>query len=625
MKKNYKFKMFKVSLMPQIAFLTLLFSSIGLHAQKNPIDFETGGHGATWTWTVFENSSNPAVEIITNPDQSGINTSSKVMKFTALQAGNPWAGCESMHGSTDLDTFSWNSNNRIIKVMVWKSEISDVAIKIASSTNWSETEVKIPNTKINEWEELTFDFTNKINPPSGNGVLDQIIIFPDFQTRTSDNICYIDNITFNAGTASEPTTAAPTPTQASADVISMFSNAYTNIAVNTWRTDWSAATLSDVQVAGNDTKKYSSLDFVGIETVGANVIDVSDMLYFHIDVWTPNVNTMSVKIVDFGADGNFGGGDDKEHQVTLTPTKNGWNSFDIPMSDFTGLTSKEHIAQLIFSCTPAGQGTLYLDNIFYHKSPIIDPNTPQEAAPTPVFAGTDVISLFSNSYTNKTVNTWRTDWSQATLTDLQIKGNDTKKYSSLDFVGIEAIGANVIDASSMDRFYFNAWTPNLTSFKVKLVDFGADGAFGGSDDKEHELTLTAPTLNSWNTYDLPLSSFTGLTTKAHIAQLILVGTPTGAGTVFIDNVLFRKEALSLSNATLNTINVYPNPATEQVTLSSTNTIASVEIFNSLGQKVLNLNSDSNTVTIDIANLNKGIYTIKTNTDNGQSVSKLIVE
>jgi hypothetical protein len=296
MKKNYKFKMFKVSLMPQIAFLTLLFSSIGLHAQKNPIDFETGGHGATWTWTVFENSSNPAVEIITNPDQSGINTSSKVMKFTALQAGNPWAGCESMHGSTDLDTFSWNSNNRIIKVMVWKSEISDVAIKIASSTNWSETEVKIPNTKINEWEELTFDFTNKINPPSGNGVLDQIIIFPDFQTRTSDNICYIDNITFNAGTASEPTTAAPTPTQASADVISMFSNAYTNIAVNTWRTDWSAATLSDVQVAGNDTKKYSSLDFVGIETVGANVIDVSDMLYFHIDVWTPNVNTMSVKI-----------------------------------------------------------------------------------------------------------------------------------------------------------------------------------------------------------------------------------------------------------------------------------------------------------------------------------------
>jgi hypothetical protein len=233
--------------------------------------------------------------------------------------------------------------------------------------------------------------------------------------------------------------------------------------------------------------------------------------------------------------------------------------------------------------------------------------------------------MFSNSYTNKTVNTWRTDWSAATLEDLQIKGNDVKKYSSLNFVGIETVGANVIDASSMDRFYFNAWTPNLTSLKVKLVDFGADGSFGGGDDKEHELTLTVPTLNAWNTYDLPLSSFTGLTTKAHIAQYILVGTPTGSGTVFIDNVLFRKEALSVSNVNLNTINIYPNPATEQVTLSSTNTIASVELFNSLGQKVLNLNADSNSVTINIANLSKGIYTIKTNTDNGQSVSKLIVE
>jgi hypothetical protein len=626
MKKNYKFKMSKVSLMSQIALLTLLFSSIGLHAQKSPIDFETGGNGATWTWTVFENSSNPAIEIITNPDQSGINTSSKVMKFTVLQAGNPWAGCESKRGSTDLDTFSWNSKNRIIKIMVWKPIISDVGIKFATDSGWAEVEVKVANTKINEWEELTFDFTGKINPPSLKGNLNQIIIFPDFQARTSDNICYIDNITFNTGTASEPTTAAPTPTQASADVISMFSNAYTNKSVNSWRTDWSIATLTDIQIAGNDTKKYTSLDYVGIETLGANLLDVRNMLYFHFDVWTPNANTVSVKLVDVGANGTFGGGDDKEHQVTLTPTKNGWNSFDVPMSDFTGLTSREHIAQLIFNSTPSGQGTLYIDNIFYHKTPIIDPNTPQEAAPTPVFVGTDVISLFSNSYTNKTVNTWRTEWSdKSNLTDLQIKGNDTKRYTSLNFVGIETLDTNVIDASKMDRFYFNAWTPNLTSLKVKLVDFGANGAVGGGDDKEHELTLTTPTLNAWNTYDLPLSSFTGLTTKSHIAQYILVGTPSGSGTLFIDNVLFRKEALSVSSTTLNTISVYPNPATEQVTLSSVTTITSVELFNSLGQKVLSLNSDSNIVTIDITNLNKGVYTIKTNTYNGQSVSKVIVE
>jgi len=70
----------------------ILFSSA--IAQNGPVDFESGGFGADWTWTVFENDTNPALEIIDNPDPSGINTSSTVAQFTALQAGMPFAGCE---------------------------------------------------------------------------------------------------------------------------------------------------------------------------------------------------------------------------------------------------------------------------------------------------------------------------------------------------------------------------------------------------------------------------------------------------------------------------------------------------------------------------------------------------
>ena len=625
MKKNYQTKRFKVKLIREITFSIFMLAGMSAFAQKSPINFETGGNGASWTWTVFENSTNPAVEIITNPDQSGINTSSKVMKFTALQAGNPWAGCESKYGTTDLDTFSWKASNRTIKIMVWKSEISDVGIKFITDSKWSEIEVKVANTKINQWEELTFDFTGKINPPSGNGILGQIAIFPDFTARTKDNICYIDNITFSAGAATEPTTAAPTPTRPSTDVISMFSNAYTNKTVNTWRTDWSVATLTDLQIAGNDTKKYSSLDYAGIETVGANVLDIRTMLYFHFDVWTPNITSFGVKIVDFGADGAYQGGDDKEHQVLLTPTKNGWNSFDIPLSDFTGLTTKEHIAQLIFNGTPAGSSTLFVDNVYYHKTPIIDPNTPQTASPTPTFPATNVISMFSNPYTNKTVNTWRTDWSNATLEDVQIVGNDTKKYTKLDVAGVETVGTNVIDLTNMTHFYFNAWTPNLTSLKVKLVDFGADGAYAGGDDKEHELTLTVPTLSSWNTYDLTLSSFTGLTTKAHFAQLIFVGAPSGSGTLFIDNVLFRKESLSTTGLKIDNLKIYPNPASESVTFTSDKIIQTISLTNSLGQNVIVMNPESTNFVIDVSKLSKGVYSIKTTSNEGQSTSKLVIQ
>lgn len=622
MNNKYKTNTTQANLFRKLALTIFMVGGMSAFAQNAPINFETGGNGATWTWTTFENSTNPALTVVANPASGGINTSANVAQFTALLAGNSYAGVECAH--LDIGKFTLSTSNSTVKIMVYKSVISDVGIKFATNSGASTGEIKVANTKINEWEELTFNFAGKVGEASSTDI-DQIVVFPDFQTRTTTNVCYFDNITFSAGTVTAPTTAAPTPTRPAADVMSMFSNAYTNKTVNTWRTDWSAGTLTDLQIAGNDTKKYSSLDYAGVETLGANLLDISSMLYFHIDVWTPNITTFKVKIVDFGADGGYQGGDDKEHEVVLTPTQNGWNSYDIPMSDFTGLTTKQHIAQLVFSCAPAGQGTAYIDNVYYHKTPLVDPNTPQTAAPTPAFVAADVISMFSNAYTNKTVNSWRTDWSVATLTDLQVAGNDTKKYSALDFVGVETVGANVIDATGMTHFYFNAWTPNLTSFKVKLVDFGADGAYQGGDDKEHELTLTAPTLSSWNTYDLPLSSFTGLTTRAHMAQLVFVGAPTGSGTVFIDNVLYRKEASATKNQNLNNLKLYPNPASQQVTLTGDEAIKTLTLTNSLGQNVITLNPNSNEVVIDISKLSKGVYFVNTTSEAGQSTTKLVVQ
>ena len=41
----------------------------------------------------------------------------------------------------------------------------------------------------------------------------------------------------------------------------------------------------------------------------------------------------------------------------------------------------------------------------------------------------------------------------------------------------------------MEHFNLDVWTPDATTFRVKLVDFGADAAFGGGDDTEHELAF----------------------------------------------------------------------------------------------------------------------------------------
>ena len=327
--------------------------------------------------------------------------------------------------------------------------------------------------------------------------------------------------------------AAPIPTIPAANVISMFSDSYTNVTVDTWRTSWSQANLEDINISGNQTKKYSALNFVGIEAT-SSPINASAMTFFHTDIWSSDLTEFKVKLVDFGADGVFGGGDDKEDEITIfNPEKEKWVSLDLPLSSFTGLTTRSHIAQIIFVGAPSGATTVYVDNVFFYN--LAGSIT---AAPAPTLAASKVISMFSDGYTNVTVDTWRTPWSQGNLEDVVIGGNNTKKYTALNFVGVETI-ANPINASAMTHFHTDVWSSDFTEFRVKLVDLGANGVFGGGDDVEHEVVIPSPAKGVWVSLDIPLSSFTELTTKSHIGQLIYVGGPAGQNTVYVDNVYFH--------------------------------------------------------------------------------------
>lgn len=367
---------------------------------------------------------------------------------------------------------------------------------------------------------------------------------------------YLDNIYFYKVPAPPapmaPTTAAPSPTRAASSVISLFSNAYSNNAVDTWSADWDQADVADVKVGSDDVKRYSNLTFAGIEFISAKV-NATALTGLHLDLWTPDATEapaeFKLKLVDFGADGGFGGGDDVEHELSVTRanttsfTTGTWISLDLPFTSFPGLTTRGHLAQLIISGTLR---TVYLDNVyFYGDAAPPAPTAPTTAAPTPTFAANNVISLFSNAYTNQPVDTWSASWDQADLTDLQVTGNDTKRYTNMVFAGIEFIGTKV-NASAFTHFSFDLWTPDATTagkvFRVKLVDFGANGAFGGGDDTEHELTLTGtstPALaaGSWTRLSIPLSAFTGLQSRNNLAQLIFSGD---LATVYIDNVLFYR-------------------------------------------------------------------------------------
>lgn len=361
-------------------------------------------------------------------------------------------------------------------------------------------------------------------------------------------------ITVNVGTASGPAGPAAAPTRAANDVISLFSDVYTDHAVSSFSAEWDAADLSDILIAGDAVKLYTNLSFAGID-FSSSTIDASEMTTFHMDIWTPDQTSpptdFNIKLVDFGADGAYGGGDDVEYEVALTESttpaiaSGTWVGLDLPLADFTGLTTRGHLAQIVLS---GGLSTVYVDNIYFYKGSGGTGSEPSSAAPVPGFSADDVVSLFSDEYTNITVDTWSALWDDADIADVQIAGDNVKYYTNLVYAGIECT-SEPFDVSGLTHFYMNIWTPDPTAspaiFKIKLVDFGSNGVWnGGGDDVEHELVFTAAstpalTTGSWITFDIPLSDFTGLVTKSHMAQIIFTADP-GPNHVYMDNLLFHK-------------------------------------------------------------------------------------
>ena len=166
------------------------------------------------------------------------------------------------------------------------------------------------------------------------------------------------------------------------------------------------------------------------------------------------------------------------------------------------------------------------------------------AAPTPTQSASRVISVFSDSYTNVPVDYYNGYWAPyqtTTSADFSVNGNNILNYGAFNFVGIQT-SSPTINASAMTHFHMDIFLPNAmtpgASFRMILVDFGNDGAFGGGDDTRHTTSITAPLLQGqkWVSINLPFSAMPGLSGRAHIGQIILEGTSIPS--FYADNIYF---------------------------------------------------------------------------------------
>ncbi|MDA0176327.1 MULTISPECIES: hypothetical protein [Mesoflavibacter] len=174
-------------------------------------------------------------------------------------------------------------------------------------------------------------------------------------SAATDTTIYTED--FEVTAILQPLTAAPAqPARAEADVISIYSGYYTDVAGTDYNPNWGqSTTYTEVDINGDPTIQYGNLNYQGIQ-YGATV-DASAMEYLHIDVWTADAPSLEIYPISIATG---------EQQVTVNLVADQWNSFDIPISDFTsqGL-SMDDIHQFKF----VGSGTVFIDNLYYYKSP----------------------------------------------------------------------------------------------------------------------------------------------------------------------------------------------------------------------------------------------------------------
>lgn len=330
-------------------------------------------------------------------------------------------------------------------------------------------------------------------------------------------------------------TAAPVPTQDASKVISIFSDKYNNVPVdyyNGYYAPYQTTQSADFTVNNDHILNYTNFNFVGIQ-FSQPTIDATAMSTFHMDIYLPQAlkagANFSVQLLDWGADGVYGGSDDTSATKTYTaPTLAGqkWISIDIPFSSIPGLKNRKHFGQIILSGTNIDN--FYTDNVYLYNDGSIISATPTIAAPVPTMLASDVISIFSDSYTNRANSDLNPNWGQATQTSqVSVAGNNTLKYGGLNYQGLQLSPS--LNTTGMNYVHLDYYTANSSALNIYLISTGPV-------EKAYALPVpTNNTTNGWKSIDIPLSAFSPVN-LSDVIQFKFEGN----GDVFLDNLYFHK-------------------------------------------------------------------------------------
>jgi len=474
-------------------------------------------------------------------------------------------------------------------------------------------------------------------------------------------------ITVTAAGGGAPATAAPTPPARNAwDVISLYSGSYSTLVGATWQhgtnvtiagdqtryldnmllarlafpptnisamttmhIDVYSATLNPMwfQLQGNSLTKatpingWVSLDiplsqWVGLNLAGISFFDLNnptgavapadnvyvDNVYFYRAATTqpPTLGALTVPAKVVG---------DADFAIT-PPTSNSAGAWSYSSSNTAVATivsgNMIHIVgggTSTITATQAADG-VYGQGVATATFTVTFPPLTTPAPTPPVRVSTDVMSVYSNAYTPVPgTRNYNPNWGQSTVvTNETIGADNLLKYSNLNFQGTD-FGGN-IDVSGMTFVHIDVYSLNETSLSFYLISTATG---------ERQVALTPLTQNGWNSYDIPLTSYTSQSgfSVASLFQFKMVGS--GGKTIYVDNMYFWKPAAELINPTIALGDINKMVGDADFTVSATSDSPGTISYGSSNPAVVTISGTTvhivgaGTATITASQVASGLY------------------
>ncbi|WP_343618518.1 hypothetical protein [Flavobacterium sp.] len=308
-----------------------------------------------------------------------------------------------------------------------------------------------------------------------------------------------------------PSTSAPTPPNRQAsDVISIYGTKYANVAGTNYFPDWGQAgqgsSWAEFDLNGDKMLNYIKLSYQGIALADNVTIDVSGMEYFHMDVWTPDLQKIETSLISKT---------NGEKPVVKDLTANQWTSIDIPISAFTsqGLTVAD-IFQLKFVGTPWAGGTVFIDNIYFYKTPaesIALPLDFESANLTYTWGGFGNVDASVVTNPNKT---------GLNVSNKVVKLD--KKSGAETWGGASLNLENTLDFTKGTKVKVLVWSPKVGAdilYKMELSTSPKDG--NGNPSVNFEVHATTTVANAWEVLTFDLTSAASFSTSIKYDRVIL--------------------------------------------------------------------------------------------------------